>query len=299
MERYFYAKIGDGNYLAEDYLFGNNELGAPAIPIYFNGAPANEAEFKSNGGAKEQGRLFFECGASPSDKNVVVIHSGKVTVASPKSNVIFKKSTKHKDHIGYVKLLPIAIQSQRLSITEVPAILASMTSNRYYYSGTFREIKDPGNLKALQFVTNRAIPPPATPSIVNLLECLSSFELETLVAKLLEEAGCFVPAYRGGNMKGADLFAFNDTNSTINVSGLSIPHGKKGVSIQVKRSNKTLAAPPVGIDYLVGMKVRPGLRNFDHTWFLNSFATASATKDWLKRSLYWLPHPYRAANGLP
>lgn len=299
MERYFYSKIGDGNYLAQDYLAGHNELGAPAIPIYFDGTPANETDFLSGNSAKEQGRLFFECGASPSDKNVVVIHNGKVTVASPTSNVIFKKSTKHKDHIGYVKLLPITIKSRPLSITEVPAILASMTANRYYYNGTFREIKDMGNLNALQYVTNRPISNPAKPSLAHLLECLSSFELETLVAKLLEEAGCFVPAYRGGNMKGADLFAYNDTNSVINIAGLTIPHGRKGVSIQVKRSNNKLSNPPAGIDYLVGIKVKSGSNNFDQTWFLNSLNTSSATKGWLKRSLSWLPQTYRAANGLP
>ncbi|RDD30331.1 hypothetical protein CR161_06180 [Prosthecochloris sp. ZM] len=299
MERYFYAKIGDGNYLAEDYLAGNNELGAPAIPIYFDGTPANQAAFLSGGSAKEQGRLFFECGASPSHKNVVVIHNGKVTIASPSGNVIFKTSTKHKNHLGNVKLLPVTIQSRPLSITEVPAILASMTANRYYYSGTFREIKDMGNLNALQYVTNRPISIPATPSLVHVLECLSSFELETLVAKLLEEAGCFVPAYRGGNMKGADLFAYNDTNSVINIAGLAIPHSRKGVSIQVKRSNKKLSNPPAGVDYLVGLKVKPGTNNFDQTWFLNSLNTFSGTKSWLKRSLNWLPQTYLATNGLP
>ena len=30
-----------------------------------------------------------------------------------------------------------------------------------------------------------------------LLDCLSSVELETLVAKIFEAAGCFVPAHRG------------------------------------------------------------------------------------------------------
>ena len=174
-----------------------------------------------------------------------------------------------------------------------------MTANRYYYSGTFREIKDAGNLNALQYVTNRPISTPAAPSLVNILECLSSFELETLVAKLLEEAGCFVPAYRGGNMKGADLFAYNDTNSVINLAGLNIPYGKKGVSIQVKRSNKKLSNPPAGVDYLVGIKVKPGLNNFDHMWFLNSLNMHSATKNWLKRSLNWLPQTYRTACGLP
>lgn len=291
--------MGDSNYLAKDYLAGKNELGSPAIPIYFNGAPANEAAFLSAGGAKEQGRLFFECGNDTEHKNIVVIHDGKVTMASPSGNVIFKPSTKHKGYNGYVKLLPITIQSPQLSITEVPAILASMTANRYYYSGTFREIKDPGNLNALQHITNRAIPTPANPSLVNLLYCLSSFELETLVAKLLEEAGCFVPAYRGGNMIGADIFAYNDTPSAINIAGLSILPGKKGVSIQVKRSNMTLATPPAGVDYLVGIALKPSTSNFDHTWFLNALATPSKTKEWLKRSLHWLPYAYRAANGLP
>ena len=90
MEKYFYAKIGDSNSLAEDYLAGENEIGSPTIPIYFDGSSADKTRFLEEGSAREQGRNLFECGQYNNGKNIIIVHNGVVTIASPSSDVILK-----------------------------------------------------------------------------------------------------------------------------------------------------------------------------------------------------------------
>jgi len=197
MHKFYYAKMGKGNSLAENYLSGNNVLEKPAIPIFFNCEPDNKIDFLSQGNAKEQGRNFFECGTSNENKTIIIVNDGKVIFSEPAGDVIFSQYDVVDGNPWYEKLLPIKIIKQE-SITAVPAILASITSNAYYYSGTFREIKDSGNIKAIEAIKDGNVSCIAQKDPCNLLECLSSFELETLIAKLLEENGCFVPAYRGG-----------------------------------------------------------------------------------------------------
>jgi len=40
--------------------------------------------------------------------------------------------------------------------------------------------------------------------------CLSSIEFETLIAKIFEEQGYFVPAYKGGSLENIDLVCEKD-----------------------------------------------------------------------------------------
>ena len=76
----------------------------------------------------------------------------------------------------------------------------------------------------------------------HLLECLGSVELETLVAKVFEAAGCFVPAYRGGCIQDLDLFAHNYRAVDIELDGLVVPAGER-ISIQVKGTSRLSACP--------------------------------------------------------
>jgi hypothetical protein len=78
---------------------------------------------------------------------------------------------------------------------------------------------------------------------------LSSVQFETLIAKLFEEQGCFVPAYRGGATQGIDIIAFNDSENEITVGHIGVPPGSP-ISIQVKRRT-SLEKPPPGCDYLI------------------------------------------------
>lgn len=286
MTKYIYAKIDRGNRLASRYLTGNSEVNYTAIPIYFDGDYDNEEDFLKYGGAKNQGALFFECGRHPDEKYIVVLCDAVVHIMKPIGPVTFEKSTVHEEHPAYVKLLPVEIL-KKISISEVPMILASISANRYYSSGTFREISDIGNIRALQISLGKDISIPNEPSIVNALECLSSVEFETLVAKIFEEAGLFVPAYRGGMMHGADLFAYNKSMNSKSVGRITIGSGSR-ISIQVKLRAHS-QRPPAGVDYLVTCNALESDNTLGSLWLSEALSKSPITKAWLISSLDWLP----------
>jgi hypothetical protein len=175
-------------------LNGQGEIGRPAIPIYFDCSFDNERDFLNSNCALEQGVWFLECGREPDGKIIVVAHEGDVWLLRPSGKVEFVKSTVgYKEEGGFVKLLPVEIL-KRVSLADVPHVLASIGANRYYSSGCSREISGIGNIRAIQSVLGLEIARPTVPGLQAVLECLSSVELETLVARLFEEAGLFVPA---------------------------------------------------------------------------------------------------------
>jgi len=279
---YFYAKVGRGNSLATESLAGQNSIGMPAIPIFFNGKPSNRAEFEESGGAKDQGSNFFWCADNPSEARIVVIHEGHIYVVRPSGSVVFHQN--QEDSINssagdYIKYLPIKIDLAK-RLAGVPAILSSMTANAHYYTGTFRRISDEGNIRALQAILNREILPIDPTEPHQLLQCLSSIELETLVAKIFEESGCFVPAYRGGAIKGIDIFAENRTENDIQVGDVRVRAGTE-LSIQVKRFTR-LTQPPRGCDLLISLTQ-------DSDWLLKEIKSRNRTNHWLRQSLDWLP----------
>ena len=102
-------------------------------------------------------------------------------------------------------------------IVKVPLVLATIKSNQNLSRGTFKELwkkpakDDPnstfnsyfGNRKAIDYlITNKKV---EVDNFEQYLECLSSIEFETLIAKLKEEQGFFVPAYKGGSFKDYDI----------------------------------------------------------------------------------------------
>ena len=288
--KYYYLKIGAGNSRAEDYLAGQNPLKRPAAVIYFD--PLAEADYEKGLG-KSQPREFWQCGLGDFRQTVmVVIHSGKVWILRPDGRVHFGPEFSHSTGPLTPKMLPVEILAEKTA-AEVPMVLASMGVNQYFTRGTFREVNHWGNFKAIDVVLNQAGVgqhwDKEKQTAAQLLECLSSMELETLIAKLLEEHGCFVPAYRGGLMKDIDLFAHNDREGSLDLGGLSIPPGGR-VSIQIKSWSGKIECPKT-VDYLIGLDVRD--RNaFDAGWILGRVLEAPATRTWLRRSLEWLPSEY-------
>lgn len=293
MNRYIIAKIHNGNSLAEVYLQGKSEVSFPSVPIFFNCDYDNEEEFLREGNAKGQGELFFECGKSCEGKIILVIHEGKVHVLRPTGEVLFKKASVRKDIDGYVKILPVEIL-RVAAISDVPAILASMGANRYYSSGSFREITDAGNIRAIKSVLGQDIEIPNKPGIANAIECLNSVQFETLIAKILEEANLFVPAYRGGTMAGADLFAYNKTKADISIGELLIPAGERK-SIQVKLKAHT-NRPPGGVDFIVACDAKESSNSFGNEWLKSALQVSQSTGLWLKTSLEWLPAGFLEAT---
>ena len=126
--RFFYAKIGEANALAEDYIAGASEIQRPAIPIYFNTDFDNRADFIARGGSKEQGDNFFWCSDNQAHGHAVVIHQGKLNILGVCGEVIFTRSTIHPKVVkGFVKLLPI--NPKKNPVGDTPGRSSSMTAN--------------------------------------------------------------------------------------------------------------------------------------------------------------------------
>ncbi len=281
--KYFYSKLGQGNKLAARCLSGDLPIGTPAVPIFFDLDASSKEQFLSEGYAKEQGRNFFWCEENPEEARIVCLHAGQLYVLKPTGNVIFWECEESFGYAGpgkYVKLLPVELLIQR-RFSEIPLILSSMSASAYYYMGTFREISDPGNLKALQSVVGETVDVISSPA--ELVQCLSSVEIETLVAKLFEESGCFVPAYRGGVLKDVDILARNTSEKTIELLGAVIPPGES-VAVQVKRVGGKKQDGD-GCDIFISA-VR------DAETILNAVIASESTRIWLARSLEWLPSQF-------
>lgn len=275
--------------MAARCLSGDTPINVPAVPIFFDLDATSKEQFLSEGYAKEQGRNFFWCEENPAEARIICLYAGKLYILVPTGEVIFWKSEEDFGYASpgeYVKLLPVDILSQH-SFSEIPLILSSMSASAYYYMGTFREISDPGNIKALQSIVGEPVDDISSP--VELIQCLSSVEVETLVAKLFEESGCFVPAYRGGVLKDVDIIAKNTSENSIRILENIIPPGES-VSIQVKR---------------VGGKKQDGdgcdifISAFrDAEKLLDTVIASESTKSWLANSLDWLPSRYLIDQNL-
>lgn len=280
--RVYYAKIGKSNSLAEAYLSGHNELSQPAVPIYFNKKPSNREDFLNNdkGQSREQGRNFFDCADNPNTSLIIVLNAGKCRILKPVGQVVFLPASGYESG-DYVKLLPVELIKE-FSVCNIPAVLSGITSNTYFYTGTFREITDPGCLAAIDYLMGKSIGFIKRITNMDFWQCLGSVELETLIAKIFEEKGCFVPAYRGGTKKDIDIVAHNETESDIEVGHIKLEKGK-AISIQVKRKCPD-NSPPEGCDYLVSFS------DANHTKaILEALKTTPKTLKWLRRSLQWLP----------
>jgi len=290
--KFFYAKLGRGNCLASEYLAGRTPINHVAVPIFFNGVPANRADFEKDSCAKEQGKNFFWCADNPNLGYIVIIHEGKIYLARPDGPVQFRnvpEDTRHLKAHEFHKLLPISIQDTR-PLSGAPANLSSMTANTYLRSGTFREIRDKGNVRALQSLFKMPMDSLDCNDPEQLLGCLGSIELETLIAKLFEDSGCFVPAYRGGAIKGIDIFAKNLGPTDITVGNRIHIRSNSEVSIQVKR-HSPLKEPPTGCDELISL-------TNDAEWLLGVIKDSEKTRKWLMQSFSWIPSDVLRNYGL-
>ena len=288
---YYYLKIGTGNAQARDWLAGKNPLAVPAAVIWFD--PRSLEEYEAGKGDLEP-RTFWNRGKDEFREQtmMVVVHEGEVWILKPAQPVRFLPADGANTNTR--KAMPVTVLAHR-SAKDVPLVLASITANQYYTRGTFRRInnkknKDWGNCKAIDCVAGGPLEGEhwaiEKQQAAQLLECLSSVELETLVAKLLEARGCFVPAYRGGGMKDIDLFAHNDSGQPVCIDHLVIqPHER--VSLQIKRWSKGMTKP-ASVDYLIGLDVK-GENAFNANWLMQRIQESSNVMNWFCRSLAWLP----------
>lgn len=176
---------------------------------------------------------------------------------------------------------------KKVEIKKCPLILVSIKSNRYISSGTFKSLSHErylGNLKALDYVTGKEA---KVSNFKEYLQCLSSIEFETLIAKYLEELGFFVPAYKGGFIKNYDLFCKNNTNKNIEVDGDEAKSGED-LSVQIKlHLSKTNKDTNTDHYFCITSDVT-GANIHDHEYLNEHIEKTPNTKKWLETSLRWV-----------
>lgn len=290
---YFYLKLGEKNCEADERL-GNPR---PTASVYFDNC--SERDYEAGRG-KSQARLFWECGQAKNRKEtvMVVIKQGRIWLLQPTGGVTFSKPWSHPGGFQLTtKTMPVEILWSGFC-KDVPPVLAGMGSSQHHGRRTFTQSQHWGNIKAIDYVLGRATDArlPASDEwnlkkqgAAQLLECLGSTELETLVGKLFEARGCHVPAYLGGTLKDIDIFAYNDTNQMLRIGQIAIPKRSR-ISIQVK-TWKPISCP-LGVDYLIGLDAVCGKQTFDAEWLLDRVRETAPVAEWMKRSLAWLPRPF-------
>ncbi|MGN6238024.1 hypothetical protein [Dyella sp.] len=196
-----------------------------------------------------------------------------------------------------------------LAASDVPLVLSSMKANQAFSRNTFTEIgggsfdRYRGNVAALKAMLREK----DKGFRVDPLDCLSAVEFETLVAKLFEAQGCFVPAYRGGVMKDVDLYVH-----TRGARSGAIKLPPDGVlSVQLKLSAKAddkslvnwLMADPRRLLISLDDSVSPAAACCHERWITRGeirtwIDVTPAVSAWLERSLDWLPQEWRGAEPL-
>ena len=188
--------------------------------------------------------------------------------------------------IGFkIKLL------KKIKVVECPLVLATIKSNTRLTMGTFKSIEDPnnseshmnsyfGNIKALKYILNGKKEKIAVDSFAEYMECLSPIEFETLIAKLKEEEGYFVPAYKGGMLKDYDLICKRDSRQEniqikLNLSKDTYnKYKKKGLIIYCVSKSEKIVDPTVTI--------------YDWQDIEKQINKSQNTKKWLSQTLDWV-----------
>lgn len=297
---WYYAKLGPSNIYAERLLNAT----PPEIVAFFDTSTDLATWRDANGRDGNQKRAFF-CAQSAEAKDrtrIVVLWNQTVYLLKPAGGTIAPLSPNAtEDRFGDVdgntaKTMQVApaCRNWRWPFAEVPHVVASMTANQAMARRTFAQIEDPGDVIGLESLLD----PVAGEATYDRLAqrhgdalpfwCLSSVQLETLVAKLCEEAGCFVPAYRGGSMKDVDLFAYNDGTTVIQLGDLNIVP-RAHLSLQVKRGDAPHPLPAAADYCCIAIGATEGGRCFGVKWLRGRLRESPVTKKWLLREAHWLP----------
>jgi hypothetical protein len=203
----------------------------------------------------------------------------------------------------------IAVHRTQFNLAKIPSIILTYKKNFRYSLGTFAEI-DQGQHLELYLAIFSLIGEKnklfhsyfaANSDRFNLFRSIGSNELETLVAKIFEAYGLFVPAYSGGVIQNVDIIAINDTEHEIDVSGIRIP-AQNALTLQVKwqlPTGKDLSGADAYIVLESTQSSRPDI--YSEAWLKNALMDKRCTKvrEWFLRCIQWVPNEFRRLETIP
>ncbi len=278
--------------------------GHARIPIFYGPLTAAEIQDQTNISISSRGRSeaksFIQVASTNAcwdSTRICIIDEGYVWVVSPSGGIEEFSHDLIPDMraIDLMKCFRVNILA-KIKQQNAPFVLASQKVNRYYSSGTFIELKS-DNYLANKLAIESIVPNKHKESIeqmvkniVSPLELLSSSELETLIAHILEEHGLYVASRVPGGLQNIDIIGWNDSASPIKINGLYVGEGDS-VSIQVKRGDFDLKKYiDVGINYFIvtgKAKNAASFQVFGLEWLLGTLEISPKSKAWLDRSTKW------------
>lgn len=310
--RYYYTKVGPGNALAPP-LLNEERLGFPVIAGFFRSVRLPEIRDHNPDQRprfSQQAIDLHRWAEGEQPGYAINLAQGVFRLLEPSGAMyemerdLFEKTvgpTPHKDDVP--KLVPVRIAHEE-RITHIPTILTQINANRRLSSSTFKEIReDFGNELAIDYVLFKGgllgrypRSTPETHTMEHLLLCLGGNELVSLVARLLEETGLYVPAPNGGFVKNIDLFAYNDASEPVDLAGLYVPPRSTfrsgAITVQVRGiSQETRPEVSPEVDYLVQPNAEQDEdgKILDQQWIEEMLRCSQTTRKWLNRVLRWVP----------
>jgi hypothetical protein len=216
------------------------------------------------------------------NNDVILFSIGNSNLYIYKQMGIVKEYNEYNETVDgdIVKGIKIEILKE-VEIKKCPLILITVKSNRYMSSGTFRKLNPIsesnsyfGNILSIQYLLTNEMQELKT--FRGYLFCLSSLEFETLIAKMFEEKGYFVPAYKGGFIKNYDLFCTKDD---------------KTISLQIKLEME-LDYFNESIDYFYCINNNMGSEVKIKNWknIEEELEKCPNTKKWLSKTLHWVKY---------
>jgi hypothetical protein len=312
--QHYFSKIGPGNSLAPA-LLEEQRLGDPVLAGFFRSVRLPEIRDHNR---DQRPRFSYQAidlhrwaqGELPG--YAVNLAQGIFRIMEPTGAMyemerdLFQKTvgpTPNTDDVP--KLVPVRIIHEE-RITHIPTVLSQINASRRLSSSTFKEITgDFGISLAIDYLLFKGgileqypRSTPETRTMEHLLQCLGSNELITLIARLLQEHGLYVPAPNGGFVKNIDLFAFNDRPRTIDLAGLCVP-GRSvfrsgAITVQVRDSSQE-TRPEVSpeVDYLIQLNAETSTsdsgRVLNRAWIETMLRRSPETRTYLDRVLRWVP----------
>jgi len=111
-----------------------------------------------------------------------------------------------------------------------------MKTNQAFSRNTFRKIdekKYEANIAAIKFLIGEL-----NDFKIDPLKTLPSVQLETLIAKIFEKNKAFIPAWRGGTLKGIDIIAKFEKNIPYNLFKKKIKEKKIRIQVKIQLNDK-------------------------------------------------------------